>query len=83
MTILKKVYFRKAGEERFLPGYFIKWTKMGLAQRSDSSTIINTEIEVAIIADADTGETFMIKTGDFKIDINDFIKANKISPTFN
>ena len=59
------------------PGYFVKWTKF-IRKEEAGEFNMSTEIEMAIIADAETGQTYPVKSVDFQIELLNFIEINKI-----
>jgi hypothetical protein len=80
-TIIKRVHFWKPDDDREKVkrkgGYFLKWTKFSRTERNAEMTI-TTEIEMAVVVDASTGQTYAIKSEDFVVDLPDFISTNKI-----
>ena len=70
----------KIKDIRMRPGYFVKWTKFNRIETIVGGTVIQTEIEMAIIADAVTGRTHAVKSEYFVVDLDNFVEINKIKP---
>ncbi len=60
------------------PGYFVKWTKFSVSETVFGGSSVIREIEMAIIADAVTGQTYPVKSEDFVVDLDNFCEINKI-----